>query len=63
MMQFSVAPWRILDETHMDGIRKSIQVRMKFTPLIIRLAKESAVIGEPIVSIMEYVFPNEGFGS
>jgi alpha-glucosidase (family GH31 glycosyl hydrolase) len=29
-------------------------------PLILRLAKESAVNGEPIVKKMEYVFPKQG---
>ncbi|MFA9389605.1 MAG: glycoside hydrolase family 31 protein [Prolixibacteraceae bacterium] len=61
MMQFSVAPWRILDETHMNAIRESVNIRMKFTPLILRLAKESAKIGEPILKSMEYVFPDQGF--
>ncbi len=61
MMQFSVAPWRILDVKHMEAILQSVQVRMKFTPLILRLAKESAQTGEPILKSMEYVFPGQGF--
>jgi alpha-glucosidase len=61
MMQFSVAPWRILDETHFDAVKKAVDIRKKYTPLIMKLAKESAHNGEPIVRSMEYVFPHEGY--
>jgi alpha-glucosidase len=61
MMQFSVAPWRILDKTHMDAVKEAVNLRMKFTPLIVRLAAESAKTGEPILKNMEFVFPNQGF--
>jgi alpha-glucosidase len=27
MMQFSVAPWRVLDEEHLKAVQKSIAVR------------------------------------
>ena len=36
---------------------------MKYTPYIIQLAKESANSGEPIIRSLEYVFPNQGFGT
>lgn len=61
MMQFSVAPWRILDGTHLNAIKKAVVLRKQFTPLILKLANKSAKTGEPIVSNMEYVFPNQGF--
>lgn len=61
MMQFSVAPWRILDEKHFDAIKKSVEIRKRFTPEIIKLAKESAKTGAPIVNSMEYLFPGQGF--
>jgi alpha-glucosidase (family GH31 glycosyl hydrolase) len=62
MMQFSVAPWRILDSENLDALKKTIALRRKFTPYIIQLAKESAINGEPIVRSLDYVFPDEGFG-
>ena len=62
MMQFSVAPWRILDPEYLDAVKKAVELRMKFTPHIIELAKESANSGEPIIRSLEYVFPNQGFG-
>lgn len=49
MMQFSVAPWRILDSMHMNAIRECVKTRNKFSPLIVRLAKQSAQTGEPVV--------------
>jgi alpha-glucosidase (family GH31 glycosyl hydrolase) len=61
MMQFSVAPWRILDKEHLDAVKKSVDLRMKFTPLIMKLAKQSANTGEPIMMSMEYVFPGKGY--
>ncbi|SMO50349.1 glycoside hydrolase family 31 protein [Gracilimonas mengyeensis] len=61
MMQFSVAPWRILDETHLEAVKEAVALRNKYTPLIMTLARESAHSGEPIVRPMEYVFPHQGF--
>ncbi|MDD2304877.1 MAG: glycoside hydrolase family 31 protein [Prolixibacteraceae bacterium] len=61
MMQFSVAPWRILDAVHLDAVKKAAKIRQKFTPLILELAAQSAKTGELIVSSMEYRFPNQGF--
>lgn len=61
MMQFSVAPWRILDKAHLDAVKKALAIRQKFTPLIMDLAKQSARNGRPIISSMEYRFPGQGF--
>jgi alpha-glucosidase (family GH31 glycosyl hydrolase) len=61
MMQFSVAPWRILDAEHLEAIKDAVKIRSKYTPLILELAQKSAKTGEPIVGSMEYCFPNQGF--
>lgn len=61
MMQFSVAPWRILNQVNLNAVKKAVTVRMKFTPLILELVKTSAISGEPIVRNLEYVFPHQGF--
>ncbi len=63
MMQFSVAPWRILDDDHFRAVKKAVEIRKKFTPLILSLAKEAAIIGTPILRNMEYVYPNLGYAS
>jgi len=61
MMQFSVAPWRVLDKTHLEAVKMAVESRQVFVPLIMKLAKISAETGDPIVSNMEYSFPNKGF--
>jgi len=61
MMQFSVAPWRILDSVHLDAVKKAVAIREKYTPLILKLAEESAKTGEPVVRPLEYVFPHKGY--
>lgn len=61
MMQFSVAPWRVLDETHLAAVKKSIDIRQQFKDVILDLAKTAAKTGEPIMRPMEYNFPKQGF--
>ena len=61
MMQFSVAPWRILDTQHLNAVKAAVTLRKKFTPYIMTLTKEAAQTGRPIVRTMEYEFPNQGF--
>ena len=63
MMQFSVAPWRILDKQHFDAVEKAVALRMKFTPLIMELVAKSAKTGEPILKNLEFVFPGQGLES
>lgn len=60
MMQFSVAPWRVLSETNLVSVKKMVAIREKYMPYIMELAKSAAVNGEPIVRTMEYEFPNQG---
>ena len=61
MMQFSVAPWRVLDAEHLNAVKKAVEIRNQFTPQILELARQSAKTGEPIVRSLEYVFPHQGF--
>ena len=61
MMQFSVAPWRILDKKHFQAVLDAILLREKFKNIILNLAKEASLNGEPIIRSMEYVFPNQGY--
>ncbi|HVG42997.1 MAG TPA: glycoside hydrolase family 31 protein [Chitinophagaceae bacterium] len=63
MMQFSVAPWRVLDKKHLDIIRETALLHSKMGDYIYSLAQKAARDGEPIVRHMEYAFPNEGFES
>jgi len=61
MMQFSVAPWRVLDAAHLHAVLKAVKLRQEYKDYIIDLARQSAITGEPIVRSMEYVFPHQGF--
>ena len=61
MMQFSVAPWRVLDEAHLKAVLKAVKVRQEHKDYIIGLARQAASTGEPIVRSMEYVFPHQGY--
>jgi alpha-glucosidase len=61
MMQFSVAPWRILSRENFDIVRKMVLLHEKFGNYIIECARASSRNCEPIVRHMEYSFPGEGF--
>ncbi|MDL2212570.1 glycoside hydrolase family 31 protein [Bacteroides sp. OttesenSCG-928-D19] len=61
MMQFSVAPWRILNKENLDICIKYAKWHEELGNYILEQAKQSAVTGEPIVRHMDYAFPNQGF--
>jgi alpha-glucosidase len=61
MMQFSVAPWRILDQKHLEICRNMAHLHVKMGEYILECAKNSAITGEPIVRHMEYMFPDQNF--
>lgn len=60
MMQFSVAPWRILSKENLAIVQHMAQLHADFAPYIMRYAHEAARTGEPIVRCMEYQFPHQG---
>ena len=61
MMQFSVAPWRILDKRHLDICRKFAQFHEQMGSYILQVAIHASQTGEPIVQHLEYAFPHQGF--
>ena len=61
MMQFSVAPWRVLSQENMVICRDMARLHEKMGPEILALAKASAKSGEPIVRHLEYVYPLQGY--
>ena len=63
MMQFSVAPWRILDAEHLAAVKAAVALRARFASSILALARASALTGEPIVRSLEYVFPRQGYAT
>ncbi len=63
MMQFSVAPWRILSEENNAICRKMAELHVQLGPEIVKLAEDSAKSGEPIARSMEYQFPHQGYAA
>lgn len=61
MMQFSAAPWRLLDEEYLAYCRDAAHLHVRFGAEIWRLAQESARSGEPLLRSLEYVYPGEGY--
>ncbi len=62
MMQFSLAPWRVLDKEHYAAVLKAVRMREDLMPLIMSLAADAAATGAPIMRPLEYVFPHQGYG-
>lgn len=61
MMQFSVAPWKVLDSKNLSYVQKATALHEKIAPYIVELATLAAKSGEPIVRPMEYHYPKAGF--
>ena len=61
MMQFSAAPWRVLDKTRLEAVRRCVEIRQSHVPYIMELAEKAAHTGIPIVVPLEYYFPNQGY--
>ncbi len=61
MMQFSLAPWRVLDQEHQDAIKGATKLRVKFEDYILDLAKTAAKTGAPIMRPLEYNYPHQGY--
>lgn len=61
MMQFSVAPWRILSEENAAICLEMAKLHEKYGDYFLRLAREASQTGEPIVKPMAYAFPGQGY--
>lgn len=61
MMQFSVAPWRILSKENTAICAKYAALHRQMAPYILKYAKHASATGEPIVRHMEYQYPHQGF--
>ena len=61
MMQFSVAPWRVLDAKHLAACLEAAKVHAQIGQHILDIARESSKSGEPIVRTLDYAFPGEGY--
>jgi alpha-glucosidase len=61
MMQFSVAPWRVLTPENLAICRRMAGLHVERGPEILALAREAARTGEPIVRSLEYAYPGRGY--
>ena len=61
MMQFSVAPWRVLNDKNHEAVKKAVRLRMQFTDYIVRLTEEAAITNQPVVRYLEYSYPHQGY--
>ena len=61
MMQISASPWRVLSVEHQRIFKGVANLRQKYAPRFVELAKESARTGEPMMRNLEYNFPGMGY--
>lgn len=61
MMQFSVAPWRILSPENTEICARFARLHQQMGAYILEQARHAARTGEPIVRPMEYAYPHQGF--
>lgn len=61
MMQFSVAPWRVLSQDNMAICRDMARLHETMGPEILAKARASSKSGEPMVRAMEYMYPKQGY--
>src|SRR5690606_15819111 len=61
MMQFSAAPWRILDEEHHTAVKKAVATRQQYLPDILAAIANGAATGMPVVKPLEFNYPNQGY--
>lgn len=61
MMQFSVAPWRILSPENAAICLDMANLHEEMGEYILNLARQASRTGEPIVKPMAYAFPGQGY--
>jgi alpha-glucosidase len=61
MMQFSVAPWRVLSKENLLICVAMADLHVRLGEEIIALAREAASTGEPIIRSMEYAYPGSDY--
>lgn len=61
MMQFSVAPWRILSAEDCELVRQAARFHCNLIQKLLPLLKETASSGDPILAPLCYWFPDKGY--
>ena len=57
MVQFSLAPWRVLDERHLQAVADAVALRQRLLPEILALVEHAGRTGEPILRPLAYHHP------
>lgn len=63
MMQFSVAPWRILDSIHLLAVKDAVKIREENISYIMEVMRKAALTGEPALRSLTYNYPGRGYES
>lgn len=61
MIQFSVAPWRILSKKNREIVYNAQKLHSDMGEEIARIATESAKTGEPMMKSLDYSYPGNGY--
>ncbi|MWV47375.1 glycoside hydrolase [Paenibacillus sp. HJL G12] len=61
MMQFSAAPWRVLDAEHLGYCVEAARLHSRLGGEILNLAKQAAKDGEPMMRHLAYSYPGMGY--
>lgn len=63
MMQFSTAPWRVLDQEHAALCIQAAQLHVDMGQYIEELAVQAGITGEPIMRHLAYMYSDMGYES
>ena len=61
MVQFSLAPWRVLQPKHCELVAAAARLHARLAPELMRLAAHAAATGEPMLRHCAFVFPDGAF--
>ncbi|MBQ9782131.1 MAG: glycoside hydrolase [Clostridia bacterium] len=61
MMQFSWAPWRVLNKENLELVKKAYKLHLSMANEIYSIVEKSFTTGEPILRAIEYNYPNQGY--
>ncbi len=63
MMQFSVAPWRILDSIHLQAVKDAVKLRQENISYLMEVMRKAAQTGEPALRPLAYNYPGKEYES
>ena len=61
MVQFSLAPWRVLPPKHCGLVAAAARLHARLAPELMRLAAHAAATGEPMLRHCAFVYPDGAF--